>query len=80
MNESLYWLIGIILILILVPVVGMVARSIDYKRQISGKRPERRLREDERISCEKSPKQDPEIDRIKEETRIRSFWNLVGPK
>ena len=45
MSGYLLWLIIVVAVVILVPLAAAVIRSIDYKRQISGKRQMRTLKE-----------------------------------
>ena len=52
MSGYLLWLIIVVAVVILVPLAAAVIRSIDYKRQISGKRQMRTLKEGEQAKAE----------------------------
>lgn len=75
MNENLGWIIGIVVIVILVPVVIKMYRDWDYKRQITGKRPLRTLKENETVPGEK-PEQDPGMESMVTQAKMDTVINL----
>lgn len=63
MNEALVYFMIILAALILIPVVLAIYRSWDYKRQISGKRKIRTLRDGEKLPDEaRYTKRDEDMD------------------
>ena len=80
MNEALWWLIGIGLALLLVPVLFETLRRRDFRRQTSGKRPEREAPRDSRISYDPPAKASAELESLKELARMKSRQNSLGPK
>lgn len=52
MNEAKIWLVIIVGCIILTPVVGYCLREYDFKRQISGKKPERKVKQNKKILSE----------------------------
>lgn len=63
MNEALVYFMIILAALILIPVVFSIYRSWDYKRQISGKRKIRTLRDGEKLPDEaRYTKRDEDMD------------------
>ena len=77
MNGYLLWLIIVVAVVILVPLALAVIRSVDYKRQVSGKKKMRTLKEGEQISGpEKTYNTEMEMLAAEAETRIKS--NMLG--
>lgn len=78
MNEYLLWLIIVVAAVILIPIAAAVIRNIDYKRQISGKRKVRTLKEGEQVEAEGgAPNMDMEI--LAAEAKMKSAQNVMGP-
>ena len=78
MNEYLLWLIIVVTAVILIPIAAAVIRNIDYKRQISGKRKVRPLKEGEQVKAEGgAPNMDMEI--LAAEAKMKSAQNVMGP-
>ncbi|HIV91974.1 MAG TPA: hypothetical protein H9744_09895 [Candidatus Eisenbergiella stercoravium] len=78
MNEYLLWLIIVVTAVILIPIAAAVIRNIDYKRQISGKRKVRTLKEGEQVKVEGgAPNMDMEI--LAAEAKMKSAQNVMGP-
>ncbi len=78
MSGYLLWLIIVVAVVILVPLAVAVIRSIDYKRQISGKRQMRTLKEGEQAKAEGgAPDMDMEI--LAAEAKMKSAQNVMGP-
>ena len=78
MNEYLLWLIIVVAAVILIPIAAAVIRNIDYKRQISGKRKVRTLKEVEQVKVEGgAPNMDMEI--LAAEAKMKSAQNVMGP-
>lgn len=70
MNEAMIWLIVIVGCVVFIPLIGHCLREYDFKRQISGKRPERKAKKEDRLlECE-NMNLDAEL--IKEQTKIQS--------
>ena len=77
MNEALVYFMIILAALILIPVVLAIYRSWDYKRQISGKRKIRTLRDGEKLPDEvryTKRDEDMDFDFSTTATRMKS-WN-----
>lgn len=77
MNEALMYFMIILAALILIPVVLAIYRSWDYKRQISGKRKIRTLRDGEKLPDEvryTKRDEDMDFDFSTTATRMKS-WN-----
>ena len=78
MNEYLLWLIIVVAAVILTPLAVAVIRNIDYKRQISGKRKVRTLKEGEQVTTGGgAPNMDMEI--LAAEAKMKSAQNVMGP-
>ena len=78
MNEYLLWLIIVVAAVILISIAAAVIRNIDYKRQISGKRKVRTLKEGEQVKAEGgAPNMDMEI--LAAEAKMKSAQNVMGP-
>ena len=78
MNEYLLWLIIVVTAVILIPIAAAVIRNIDYKRQISGKRKVRTLKEGDQVKVEGgAPNMDMEI--LAAEEKMKSAQNVMGP-
>lgn len=78
-NEAFVYFMIILAALILIPVVLAIYRSWDYKRQISGKRKIRTLRDGEKLPEEaKYTKRDEEMDFefSTTGTRMKSWHNF----
>jgi hypothetical protein len=80
MNEALWWLVGIALALLLVPVLLETLRRRDFRRQASGKRPEREAPRDIPVSYDPPAKASPARESEKELARMKSRQNSLGPK
>ena len=80
MNEALWWLVGIALVLLLVPVLLETLRRRDFRRQTSGKRPERTVPRDVPVSYDPPAKVSAELESQKELARMKSRQNSLGPK
>lgn len=81
MNENLVWIIVIIAAVILVPVLLKLYRDWDFKRQITGKRPIRTLKENEKVPGD-APEGNPEIEGMVDKAKMDTFVNLkrnLGP-
>ena len=70
MNEAGIWLVIIVGCVIFTPLLGYCLREYDFKRQISGKRPERKADQEQGISESQNMNIDAEL--IKEQTKIAS--------
>ena len=70
MNEAGIWLMIILGCVIFVPLVGYCLREYDFKRQISGKRPERKADKKQGIIEKQNMNLDNNTELIKEETKI----------
>ena len=68
MNEAGIWLVIIVGCVIFTPLLGYCLREYDFKRQISGKRPERKADKKQEIIEKKNMNLDTEL--LKEETKI----------
>ena len=78
MSGYLLWLIIVVAVVILIPLAVAVIRSIDYKRQISGKRKARTLKEGEQVKPESgAPNMDMEF--LAAEAKMKSAQNVMGP-
>ena len=78
MNRYLLWLIIVAAAVILIPLIAAVIRDLDYKRQISGKRKVRTLKEGEQVKAESgAPNMDMEI--LAAEAKMKSAQNAMGP-
>ena len=78
MSGYLLWLIIVVAVVILIPIAVAVIRSIDYKRQISGKRKARTLKEGEQVKTESgAPNMDMEI--LAAEAKMKGAQNVMGP-
>ena len=78
MSGYLLWLIIVVAVVILIPIAVAVIRNIDYKRQISGKRKIRTLKESEQVKTESgAPNMDMEI--LAAEAKMKSAQNVMGP-
>lgn len=75
MNQSLVWIIGIIAVVVLVPVLLKLYRDWDYKRQISGKRALRTLKEKEKVPGE-TPEINPELEGMVAQAKMDTVINL----
>ena len=65
MNQSFLYLLLIVMLAIFVPVILSFIRAWDFKRQIQGKHPERKLKGNEKISYDKPQTPNGELDSIK---------------
>ena len=78
MNESLLIAIIIIAIVILAPVVGILIRKRDFRRQVTGKKPIREMKADEHVPDTSSKDAYTEADRLKDEARMYRFRDSNG--
>ena len=78
MNESLLIVIIIIAIVILAPVVGIIIRKRDFRRQVTGKKPIREMKADEHVPDTSSKDAYTEADRLKDEARMYRFRDSNG--
>lgn len=77
-NSALICLIVFIGIIILIPTGLAIYRSVDYKRQITGKR-EIRSSKNIDIRYEDETKTSEEAELLKDEARMKSAQNIFGP-
>lgn len=78
MNGYLIALLVVVAAAVLIPVAFSVIQRIDYRRQISGKKKERRLKDGQHISEEEPKNQEMEF--LEYEARVKSGQNFFGPK
>ena len=80
-NEAILWVVIIIAALILIPVIGHAVRKADFKAQVSGKKQERKLKEnDPALYKDNEEKEDYYKESLKNEAWQRSRQNFFGPK
>ena len=87
MTDGMMVIMLVIALVTIIPVVIKIISDIDYKRQITGKRKERRFRGERApmgaSDLEMSMEQNEEYQRREAnlaELRIKSGQNLLGPK
>jgi len=77
----LYFLLGGLVAVITVGAfIADVIRKKDFKDQVSGKKPERKINSKKKISYDKPVEEDSQITIDREVLRTRSGQNLLGPK
>ena len=64
MSEAAVYLIIILALVIFVPVIFAFIREIDFKRQINGKRAERKANDNQKVSYEKPESKNQDVDII----------------
>lgn len=78
----LFWML-VIIILAAGVAAGLIAEAVrnkDFRDQISGKKPERKLNPDEKVSYDKPGAPDPMLEVNKEVLRTRNASNIFWPK
>lgn len=73
-------LVGLIAVIIVGAFIADVIRKKDFKDQVSGKKPERKMDSKKKISYDKPVEEDSQITIDREVLRTRSGQNLLGPK
>lgn len=77
MNGSIFWLIVIVAACILFPVAGAVWRQIDYRRQVTGKKRMRTLKDGVEIyPCE--GEMDPKLEALAHEAGMKRTENAIA--
>jgi len=77
----LYFLLGgLIAVITIGAFIADVIRKKDFKDQVSGKKPERKINSKKKISYDKPVEEDSQITIDREVLRTRSGQNLLGPK
>lgn len=80
MNESLMWLIIVVVVAVSAPVVGFVIRKWDFNRQVSGKRPMRSFKKKDEEYGDAGHDFNLEAEAAESATRMRSQVNVLGMK
>ncbi len=82
MNESemILWIgLGAALVIgIGAPLIAAAIRNKDFKDQVSGKKPERKIDSNRKISYDKPQSEDPAIAAGREGLRMKGGQNLLG--
>ena len=73
-------LVGLVAVITVGAFIADVIRKKDFKDQVSGKKPERKINSKKRISYDKPVEEDSQITIDREVLRTRSGQNLLGPK
>ena len=73
-------LVGLVAVITVGAFIADVIRKKDFKDQVSGKKPERRISSKKKISYDKPVEEDSQITIDREVLRTRSGQNLLGPK
>ena len=80
-DTFLYLLLGGLIAVITVGAfIADVIRKKDFKDQVSGKKPERKMNSKKKISYDKPVEEDYQITIDREVLRTRSGQKLLGPK
>ncbi|MFH5836861.1 hypothetical protein ACHAL6_12385 [Proteiniclasticum sp. C24MP] len=81
-SDTLLYLlvIGLIAVIAAGAFIADVVRKKDYKDQVSGKKPERKINSKKKISYDKPVEEDVQITIDREVLRTRSGQNVLGPK
>lgn len=73
-------LVGLVAVITVGAFIADVIRKKDFKDQVSGKKPERKINSKKKISYDKPVEEDSQITIDREVLRTRSGQNLLGPK
>lgn len=73
-------LLGLVAVITVGAFIADVIRKKDFKDQVSGKKPERKINSRKKISYDKPVEEDSQITIEREVLRTRSGQNLLGPK
>ena len=73
-------LLGLVAVITVGAFIADVIRKKDFKDQVSGKKPERKINSKKKISYDKPVEEDSQITIDREVLRTRSGQNLLGPK
>ena len=73
-------LLGLVAVITVGAFIADVIRKKDFKDQVSGKKPERKINSRKKISYDKPVEEDSQITIDREVLRTRSGQNLLGPK
>lgn len=73
-------LVGLVAVITVGAFIADVIRKKDFKDQVSGKKPERKISSKKKISYDKPVEEDSQITIDREVLRTRSGQNLLGPK
>jgi len=80
-DKLLYFLlVGLVAVITVGAFIADVIRKKDFKDQVSGKKPERKMNSKKKISYDKPVEEDSQITIDREVLRTRSGQNLLGPK
>lgn len=80
MNESLMWLIIVVVLVVSTPAVGSLIRKWDFNRQISGKKPMRSFKGNEVEYGGNGHDYSMEADAAESVTHMRSVTNVMTMK
>ncbi|MCI2049514.1 MAG: hypothetical protein LKJ76_07325 [Lachnospiraceae bacterium] len=84
MNEYerilIFGLAGLIILGVAITLVVDTIRKKDFKDQLSGRKPERKVHEKQEWSYDKKEAENPQISIDREILRTRGGQNLMGPK
>ncbi len=76
MQTEIYIVIAIFLLLIFIPIIFSVIRDIDYKRQISGKKPVNQVKKEQIINKDKPL--NPEMEATKVAADMHRQQDIIG--
>ena len=81
-SDTLLYLlvIGLIAVIAAGAFIADVIRKKDFKDQVSGKKPERKMNRKKKISYDKPIEEDVQVTIDREVLRTRSGQNVLGPK
>ena len=80
-EQILFFILGLILAAVIIGtiVIGAI-RKKDFNDQVSGKKPERKVKGEGRVSYDKPTKENSQISIDREILRTKSGQSLLGPK
>ena len=81
-NDTLLYLLllGLIAVVAAGAFIADVIRKKDFKDQVSGKKPVRKMNRKRKISYDQPVEEDPQVTIDREVLRSRSGQNVLGPK
>jgi len=78
MNEYILWAIIVVVVAVAVPVIAHAVRQKDFKDQVSGKKPERKLTKDPAAYTKEGKEVNQELERLKLEMQQKTKDNIAG--
>ena len=79
-GEAIVWIVVIIAALIFAPLIAHAIRKRDFKRQVQGKKSERKLKENDPALYSGKEEFNTDAEILKTEAWMKSKQNFFGPK